>query len=154
MAKKNTEGQVHDIALPLADAMGYDLVDVEYVKEGQHWYLRIYIDKEGGVSLDDCQTFSSRVNVLLDEADPIQGSYFLEVSSPGLDRPLKKEEDFTRYLNREIEVSLYKQLDGNKRYKGINKGLDKDILTLELSDGKELAIPYKNVGSARLYFEF
>lgn len=154
MAKKNTEALIHEIALPLADGMGYELVDVEYVKEGQHWYLRIYIDKEGGVSLDDCQSFSSKVNVLLDEADPIKNSYFLEVSSPGLDRPLKKAADFDRYLNRDIEVNLYTQLDGSKYYKGINKGLDGDMLALELSDGKELVIPFKNVGSARLYFEF
>src|SRR5690554_1280310 len=128
MTKRNTEGLVRDIALPLADALGYELVDVEYIKEGQNWYLRFYIDKEGGVTLEDCQTFSSRINVLLDEADPIANSYFLEVSSPGLDRPLKKVADFERYMDREIEVSLYTSLEGSKKYKGINKGLAEDVL--------------------------
>lgn len=154
MSGKKTETLIRELALPIAEGMNYDLVDVEYVKEGQRWYLRLYIDKDGGVTLDDCQAFSNAINDRIDESDPIQGSYYLEVSSPGLDRPLKKVEDFQRYLEKSIEVTLYTPLDGNKHYVGINKGLNEDLLRLELSDGTLLDIPYKNVGSAKLYFEF
>ena len=154
MSGKKTETLIRELALPIAEAMNYELVDVEYVKEGQRWYLRIYIDKEGGVTLDDCQNFSNAINERIDEADPIQGSYYLEVSTPGLDRPLKKAEDFQRYLGKVIEVNLYTPLDGSKHYIGINKGIVEDLLHLERTDGTSLEIPYKNVGSARLYFEF
>jgi ribosome maturation factor RimP len=154
MSGKKTEALAKELAAPLAEALGYELVDVEFVKEGQYWYLRIYIDKEGGVTLEDCQNFSHRFDETLEQADPIQSAYFLEVSSPGLDRPLKKEEDFRRYLDREIEVSLYTAVEGNKQYKGTNKGLEADILTLTLPDGTTVQIPYKNVASARLHFEF
>lgn len=154
MSGKKTETLIRELALPIAEGMKYELVDVEYVKEGQRWYLRLYIDKEGGVTLDDCQAFSNAINDRIDESDPIQGSYYLEVSSPGLDRPLKKAEDFQRYLEKSIEVNLYTPLDGNKHYVGINKGLNEDLLRLALYDGTLLDIPYKNVGSAKLYFEF
>ncbi|HAE62819.1 MAG TPA: ribosome maturation factor RimP [Eubacteriaceae bacterium] len=154
MAKKKTDEFVFDLAQPIAEELGFELVDVEFIKEGQNWFLRIYIDKDGGVSLDDCQRFSGKINVLLDDADPISQSYFLEVSSPGLDRPLKKKSDYDRSIDKAIEVNLYAQLNGSKYYKGINKGICDEILTLELEQGKVIEIPVKSIGSARLYFEF
>ncbi|MBF7095801.1 ribosome maturation factor RimP [Alkalibacter mobilis] len=154
MAKIKTEDLVKEAADPIAESMGFELVDVEYLKEGQNWFLRIYIDKDGGVTLEDCQTFSGKINEWLDRTDPIQSSYFLEVSSPGLDRPLKKPSDFERYLDKEIEVTLYTQLDGSKYYKGVNKGIVGENLLLIIDKDKSIEIPYKNVGSAKLYFEF
>lgn len=154
MAKIKTEEVVFDLAKPITDEYDFELVDVEYKKEGQHWYLRLYIDKEGGITLNDCEMVSHRLSDLLDEKDPISESYFLEVSSPGLDRPLKKERDFIRYMDKEIEISLYQTLNDSKNYKGINKGVKDDILTIELEDQSLLEIPMKSLASARLYFEF
>ncbi len=154
MAKKKTDEFVFDLSEPIAEELGFELVDVEFIKEGQNWFLRLYIDKDGGVNLDDCQAFSSRINVLLDETDPISQSYFLEVSSPGLDRPLKKRADYDRYKGKMIEVNLYAQIEGSKYYKGINGGIEDEMLTLLLEEDKELKIPVKSIGSAKLYFEF
>ena len=154
MAKIKTEEVVFDLAKPITDEYDFELVDVEYKKEGQNWYLRVYIDKDGGIALNDCETVSNRLSDILDEKDPIDGSYFLEVSSPGLDRPLKKERDFIRYMDREVEISLYQAVNNSKNYKGINKGVKDDILTIELEDHSLLEVPMKSVASVRLYFEF
>jgi len=97
---------------------GFELVDVEYVKESGEFYLRIYIDKPEGISLAEGETISRELSPILDEKDPIQENYFLEVSSPGLDRPLKKEKDFIRYKGREVELKLYKPLNGSKQFEG------------------------------------
>src|SRR5699024_1978065 len=102
---------VEELALPVADELNYEIVDVEYKKEGARWILRYYIDKDGGVSLDDCQLFSQKVSDILDEKDPISRQYYLEVSSPGLDRPLKKPSDFERFKGRDIELRLYRAID-------------------------------------------
>lgn len=154
MAKQRIEDLVFDLVKPITDELNYDLVDVEYKKEGQNWYLRIYIDKIEGIGLTDCELVSGRVSEILDEKDPILDSYYLEVSSPGLDRPLKKEQDFTRYIDREIEVSLYQPLDNSKYYKGINKGLKDETLSILLEDDNLLELPMKLVASVKLYFEF
>jgi ribosome maturation factor RimP len=154
MAKIKTEEVVFDLTKPITDEYDFELVDVEYKKEGQNWYLRVYIDKDGGIALNDCETVSNRLSDILDEKDPIDGSYFLEVSSPGLDRPLKKERDFIRYMDREVEISLYQAVNNSKNYKGINKGVKDDILTIELEDHSLLEVPMKSVASVRLYFEF
>lgn len=154
MAKIKTEEVVFNLAKPITDEYGFELVDVEHKKEGQHWYLRAYIDKDGGITLNDCEMVSNRLSDILDEKDPIDESYFLEVSSPGLDRPLKKERDFIRYMDREVEISLYQAINGLKNFKGINKGIKDDILTIELEDLSLLEIPMKSVASVRLYFEF
>lgn len=153
MAKQKTDDLVFDLVHPITDKHNLDLVDVEYKKEGQNWYLRVYIDKENGVNLDDCQIVSEQLSALLDDKDPIPNSYFLEVSSPGLDRPLKKTRDFIRYMDREVEITLYQPINDNKYYKGINKGVHEDTLTL-LVDSTELYIPLKSIASAKLYFEF
>ena len=154
MAKIKTEDIVYNLAKPIVDEYDFELIDVEYKKEGQNWYLRFYIDKEGGITLNDCETISRRLSDLLDEKDPIEGSYYLEVSSPGLDRPLKKERDFIRYFDRDIEVSLYKPLNDSKHFKGVNKGVKDNTLTIQLDNGSLLEIPMETVASVKLYFEF
>lgn len=154
MAKQRIEDLVFDLTKPITDEFNLELVDVEYKKEGQNWYLRIYIDKEEGIGLNDCEMVSGKISDILDEKDPISDSYFLEVSSPGLDRPLKNEKDFKRYIDREIEVSLYQPLNNTKYYKGINKGLKEESLSILLEDHHLLELPMKLVASVKLYFEF
>ena len=102
--------------LYIVEELGYELVDLEYKKEGPHWCLRLYIDKPGGITLDDCQEVSQRVGDVLDIKDPIPHNYFLEVSSVGLDRPLKKEEDFVRFKGRNVDLKLYRAIDDPKLY--------------------------------------
>jgi len=116
MTKKKIEVQVEDLVLPILEEKSFDLVDVEFLKEGKNWYLRVYIDKPGGISIDDCQDVSQELSDELDRLDPIKQSYILEVSSPGLDRPLKRDKDYERYKGTEVEVKLYKPVDGKKSF--------------------------------------
>lgn len=111
---------VRQIAEPVIEQlhMGIELIEVEYVKEGPDWYLRLYIDKQGGVTLDDCQAVSEALNDLLDETDPVQGKYIFEVSSPGLDRPLKTDRDYERYQGEDVEVHLYAPIQNCKIFTG------------------------------------
>ena len=111
---------VRQIAEPVIEQlhMGIELIEVEYVKEGPDWYLRLYIDKQGGVTLDDCQAVSEALNDLLDETDPVQGKYIFEVSSPGLDRPLKTDRDYERYQGEDVEVHLYAPVQNCKIFTG------------------------------------
>ena len=109
---------VSDIARPITEGLGCELWDVEYVSEGGQWFLRVYIDKEGGVSINDCEAVSRAIDPILDEKDPIESSYTFEVSSAGLDRALKKPEHFRRFMGELVEVKLYKPLDGSKLYTG------------------------------------
>ncbi|MFZ7132098.1 MAG: ribosome maturation factor RimP [Eubacteriales bacterium] len=154
MAKQRTEEIVYNLAQPIVDKNSLELVDVEFKKEGQKWVLRVYIDKENGVGLDDCQRVSEELGNLLDEKDPITDSYFLEVSSPGLDRPLKKDSDFLKYMDREIEITLYQPMNNSKYFKGMNKGIHQDALKMTIENEKIIQIPVKSIASARLYFEF
>ena len=112
--KESYESRTEKFLLPLMQEHGFELVDVEYVKEGDIWYLRAYIDKEGGISLDDCELISRKVSDWLDKEDFIQDSYILEVSSPGLGRPLKKDKDFARSIGKDVEIRLYKALNKSK----------------------------------------
>lgn len=125
---------VREIAEPIIDALKADLelIEVEYVKEGSDWYLRLYIDKTGGVSLDDCQLVSEALNDILDEKDIIKSKYIFEVSSPGIDRPLKTDRDFLRYKGVEVEVHLYAPVDNSKLYSGKLEGRENgEIVILE-----------------------
>ncbi len=122
MNRQNIEQAVTDIALPITGAIGIDLVDVEYVKEGRDWFLRIYIDKAGGVTIDDCQMVSEQLDRRMEDLDIIDQRYYLEVSSPG-ERPLKRDADFARYRGEPVEVRLYKALNGKKMYEGTLVGL-------------------------------
>lgn len=129
---------VEAIAAPIVETLGLELIEVEYVKEGPSWYLRLYIDKRGGVSIDDCQIVSEQVGEAIDAADPVTGAYIFEVSSPGLDRPLKNERDFKRYEGELVEISLYAPINGSKNYEGILKGLENgEIVITDPSSGEE-----------------
>jgi len=138
---------------PIIDSLQCELVDIEYKKEGSKWYLRIYIDKTGGVTIDDCQAVSEQVSKLLDEKDPIPHSYILEVSSPGLDRVLKKDSDFKRFKGSLIDVSLYKSIEGRKKYRGVLIDFTDEFLTVEV---KEKTIDFKrsDIAMVRLAVEF
>jgi ribosome maturation factor RimP len=130
-----------DIVMPVIIQNKYELVDVEYKKEGSNWYLRVYIDKDGGVSLDDCQFVSEYLSSKLDEIDPLQNSYILEVSSPGIDRPLKSARDFEKFKGYLVEISLYTAIDKKKKFVGELMGLfDDKILILENGIQREFNI--------------
>lgn len=145
--------QVEAIIAPVITEQGLELVDVEYVKEGAHWYLRIYIDKEGGVDIDDCTNVSHLVSEVLDKHDPIAQAYMLEVSSPGLERPLKKDEDFERFTGKLVRVLTKEVYQGYKEFTGYLVGLIEDDIVLEYEKEK-MAIPRSIVDKANLTFEF
>ena len=109
---------VWNLARPLAEAQGVELWDVEYVKEAGQWFLRVYLDKDGGIGINDCEAFSRALDPILDEADPIPGSYVFEVSSAGAERELKRPGDFEKFLGSDVEVKLYQAVDGRKTYTG------------------------------------
>ena len=153
MKKINVEGVVTEVARPIAEHYGLELIDVEYVKEGASWYLRIYIDKPGGVGLDDCQAVSDEVGRKLDELDPIPENYFLEVSSPGLERPLKRDRDFDYFAGREAAVRLFEPLDGKKEFTGTLKGLVDGWVVL-MVDGGEMSFPRDKISKAHLVARF
>ena len=144
---------VAQLAQPLAEAAGCSLWDVEYVKEAGTWYLRIYIDKETGVSIDDCEAVSRPLSDALDEADPIEGSYVLEVSSAGADRPLKKPEHFEQVIGAEVEVRLYRPADGRKDHVGTLLAYQDGDVTIAAPQG-ERTFPKKDVARVRLSVRF
>lgn len=152
---------VSDLVTPILEKYHFELVDVEFVKEGQSWYLRVFIDKEGGITIDECALVSDKLGEKLDacDPDPIQQAYYLEVSSPGAERPLKKDKDFEKAAEKQanIFVTLYEKVAGNKQYEGHLVNLTADELTIEYRDKtrtKEVVIPRKKVAKARLAIEF
>ena len=155
MAKRETyEQKTEEILLPIVEKNGFELVDVEYVKEGGNWYLRAYIDKPGGINVDDCEIVSRELSDILDEKDFIDEAYILEVSSPGLGRPLKKEKDFKRSLGQEVEVRTYRMMDRKKEFIGILKDYDKDTVTIEMEDGSLKTFEKGDIALIRLAFDF
>ena len=144
---------VAGLAAPIAEAAGCSLWDVEYVREAGTWFLRVYIDREGGVSIDDCEAVSRPLSDRLDEVDPIQGSYTLEVSSAGLDRVLKKPEHFTAFLGSEVEVRLYRPREGRKEFVGVLSAYEDGNVTLAL-DGESAVFEEKEIAQVRLYPRF
>ena len=138
------------LALPLVEDAGCTLWDVEYVKEAGSWFLRVYIDKAGGVSIDDCEAVSRPLSDLLDEADPIEGSYTFEVSSAGADRPLKKPEHFAEFQGEEVEVKLYRPREGRKEFVGALKGYEDGNVTLDVN-GEEAVFTKQEIALVRLY---
>lgn len=139
------------LAEPLILAAGCTLWDVEYVKEGGTWYLRVYIDKEGGVSIDDCEAVSRPLSDKLDELDPIQGSYTLEVSSAGADRALKKPEQFRQFVGSEVECRLYRPRDGQREFVGTLKEYRGDGGVTVAANGCELSFEKQELAQVRLY---
>lgn len=152
--KKNIANEIEQLVLPITDANNLELVDVEYVKEGGEFFLRIYIDKEGGVSLNECELVTRTLNPILDEKDPIKDNYYLEVSSPGLDRPLKKDKDFVKYKGRDVEIKLYKPMNGSKLHEGELVGLTEDKNIKVIIDNNEVEFDKKDVALIRLAIKF
>ncbi len=152
--KKSTEALIEELVLPITNEHNIELVDVEYVKEAGEYYLRIFIDKEGGVSLNDCEVVTRAINPILDEKDPIVENYYLEVSSPGIDRPLKKEKDFVRYAGRDVEVKLYKPINGLKHFEAqLVELVDGKIVKLIVDDA-EMEFDKKDIALIRLAVKF
>ena len=155
MSKKEVyEQKTEEILNPIVEKHGFDLWDVEYVKEGGNWYLRAYIDKEGGIAVDDCEVISRRLSDWLDKEDFIDDSYILEVSSPGLGRPLKKEKDYKRSIGREVEVRLYKAIDRQKEFTGTLSAYDDKTVTLAMEDGSEAVFEKADIALIRLALDF
>ncbi|HOF94394.1 MAG TPA: ribosome maturation factor RimP [Clostridia bacterium] len=134
--------------------LGYELVDIEFQKEQARWVLTLFIDKEGGISLDDCERVSRAVEPLLDDKDPIAQSYFLCVSSPGLDRPLKNESDFKRALGKDVEIKLYLRREKKKEYIGKLLGFNALSISVLCKDGKEREFDLKEIALIRPHLEF
>lgn len=140
--------QITGIAKPFADELNYELYHIEYVKESGEYYLRIYIDKEGGITLSDCEAISRRVNDVLDEIDPIKEPYFFEVQSPGLNRPLFTDDHFKKFIGREVMVRFTKSLDGSKNVKGVLKEVNEDNVVVEAET--LVTVPKDKIKSANL----
>ena len=148
------EAKTEEFLQPVVDEHGFELVDVEYVKEGSNWYLRAYIDKPDGIGVNDCEVVSRELSDILDEEDYIEGSYILEVSSPGLGRPLKKDRDFERSMGEEVEIRTYRMIDRTKEFRGILKAYDKDSVTIEMDDSREKTFEKSEIALVRLAFDF
>ena len=152
--KKSIEATIEELVQPIIDTNNFELVDVEYVKEAGEYYLRIYVDKEGGISLNECEVVSRALSEILDVKDPIKDNYYLEVSSPGLDRPLKKDKDFIRYQGRDVEIKLYKPLNGSKQLEAELVGLTEDKKIKVIIDNEEVEFDKKDVALIRLAIKF
>lgn len=152
--REEYEMKTEALLQPIVDEKGFELVDVEYVKEGSNWYLRAFVDKPGGITINDLESVSRKLSDLLDEEDFISDPYILEVSSPGLGRPLKKDKDFDRSIGEEIEIHLYRAIDDNKQYVGLLKAYNKDTITIEDESGSEINIDRVNVSLVRLTIDF
>lgn len=148
------EAKTESLIMPILDRMNFELVDVEYVKEGGTWYLRAYIDKEGGITVNDCEDVAREMNVLLDEEDFIPDAYVFEVSSPGLGRPLKKEKDYIRNMGKEIEIRTYKAINRCKEFYGLLKAYDKDTVTIEIEDGDTIIFNKSEIALIRQAIDF
>ena len=154
MTRRETyEAKTEELLQPLVDAHGFELVDVEYVKEAGNWYLRAYIDKPGGIAVDECEVISRALSDKLDEEDYIEDSYILEVSSPGLGRPLKKDKDFQRSIGKEIEVRTFHAIDKQKEFTGILKEFNKDSFTIVIEDN-DMTFQRSETALVRLSFDF
>ncbi len=148
---------VETLVKPIADELGLELVDIEYVKEGRNWFLRVFLDKENGIDIDECAHVSEQLSKLLDEKDPIPEQYFLEVSSPGAERPLKKKQDFENAIGRNIHVKTYEPINGEKEFEGTLLLFADDLITLQIkikTAKKELQIPLDKIAKARLAVVF
>lgn len=154
MAKRaDIEHRVESLVMPIIEEGNFELVDVEYVKEGSNFYLRVFADKEGGINIDDCVLISRALEVKLDEEDFIPDAYILEVSSPGLGRPLKKEKDFKRSIGKDVDIKLFKAVDQKKEFTGVLKDYTADEIVLDI-DGEEKRFFRKDLALIRLALNF
>ena len=155
MARRDEyESRVEKFLIPIMEENNFELVDVEYVKEAGTWYLRAYIDKEGGFTVDDCEMVSRRLSDWLDKEDFIDDSYILEVSSPGLGRPLKKEKDYVRSMGKELEIRTYRAINRQKEFYGILTGYTEDTVTIQPEEGEALTFQKNEIALIRLAFDF
>ena len=152
--REEYEQKTEKLLEPVVSGLGFELVDVEYVKEGGTWYLRAYIDKEGGITVDDCEIVSRAFSDKLDENDFIEDAYILEVSSPGLGRPLKKEKDYQRSMGKELEIRTYRAVDRRKEFYGVLTAYDEDSVTIEEEDGTPRTFAKTDISLIRLAFDF
>ena len=151
--KKNIAGTVWDLVEPTAHELGYSIWDVEYVKEGADMYLRITIDSEEGIDIDDCERMTRAIDPMLDEADPIEDFYYLEVSSPGVERVLTIDEHFAAMAGVEVEVKLYRALDGSKVFRGVLVGKEDGRIVIT-TDAGEVSFDAKTVAKCTTVFDW
>lgn len=159
MAKKKITDIVGETLVPFFEENGYELFNVEFVKEGRDWFLRVYIEKKSNgeyvsVGTDDCEAVSRFLSARLDELDPIEQNYYLEVSSPGMDRPLISEKDFVRFRGELVDISLYKAVDGKKAISGELVGLEDGFITILDEKKQEMKIPAEQVSKTKLAVVF
>ena len=155
MSKREVyEQKTEELILPIVEGNGFELVDVEYVKEGGTWYLRAYIDKEGGITVNDCEAVAREMNEILDREDFVEDSYVFEVSSPGLGRPLKKEKDYIRSMGKEVEIRTYRAINREKEFYGILSAYDENTVTIKTEDGTEMTFEKSDIALIRLAFDF
>ena len=152
--REQYEQKTEELLLPIVDRHGFELVDVEYVKEAGLWYLRAYIDKPGGITVDDCADVSREFSDILDEKDYIDDAYIFEVSSPGLGRPLKKEKDFKRSIGEEVEIRTYRPINRQKEFIGILREYDETTVTIEYEDEETQVFNRSDIALIRLAFDF
>ncbi len=148
---------VEELLTPILTNLDLELVDIEYVKEGKNWFLRIYIDKDSGVDIEECGLVSERLSEKLDELDPIPHNYFLEVSSPGAERPLKKDKDYQKAIGKNVLIKTYEPIDGEKTFEGTLKAFDGETVTIEVkikTRKKEVIVPFEKIANARLAVTF
>ena len=152
--REDFEQRTEELLIPILEKYEFELVDVEYVKEAGTWYLRAYIDKPGGIAINDCEVVSRELSDLLDQKDFIDDSYILEVSSPGLGRPLKKERDFARSIGAEVEIRTYRMVEGRKEFTGVLEKYDSESVTVSYEDGTKQNFDRKEIALIRLAFDF
>ncbi len=143
------QSEIEEILKPVVNDLGYELWGCEYLSQGKHSLLRIYIDKEDGIGIEDCEIVSRQINALLDVEDPIPGNYSLEVSSPGIPRPLFKKEQYKRYVGQNIQVKLFKPLNGSRKLSGIILNANDDVLVLQIGD-EQLDVQFSHIVKANL----
>lgn len=153
MAGENIETKVKKLLEPIIVDLGYELYDVIYEKEAKDFYLRVVIDKESGIDLNDCEKVNNAINDILDEADYIKDQYFLEVSSPGVERLLRKDEHFEKQIGNKISLKLFKAIDKQKEFVGILESYNKDELVIKQED-KEINVEVKNIAVAKTVFDW
>ena len=151
---KNVESLAQELLCPILDEAGFEFVDLEYVKEGRDFYLRAYIDKEGGININDCEAVSRAFEEKLDEKDFIKDAYILEVSSPGLTRPLKKERDYIRNMGKPVEIRLYSPKNGIREFIGTLRAYDDETVMIETEDEGDMTFKRSEISLIRQYFEF
>lgn len=154
MSKREFMRKVREITSSIAEDLNFELVDLEYVKENGRYFLRVYIHKDGGINLDDCQMMSESLSGILDQEDPINDTYYLEVSSPGLDRPLKTDRDLERNIGKDVEIKLYSSWEGSKNYSGKLIAYNDKKVIIEKENKNRLEVPREKISTTKIAIKF